>query len=162
MFKYTPVKIITAAIATIALSNTAFAQQVAFKKLDDSLETQACYTAAKQGRDAAIDMLKENGVRVLGFERQLTCNGLTLTSFAKKYAAKAKNESGEVLATVKLVARKDNVASKVCLDAVTLGYGAALKKHDVFSHNVSCNDKSLREFVDSFEDTNVIVQNSAD
>jgi len=162
MSKNTSVKLITAAIATIALSSTAFAQDRVFNKLDNTLETQACYTAAKEGRDAAIEMLKENGVKVVDFERKLTCNGLRLSSFAKKFALQAKTESTEDLTSIKLVALNNNSGSLVCLDAVKLGYRAALKKHSVFSESVSCNNQSLREFVKSFEDTKVVVQTLAD
>ena len=96
-------KLSTFAIAlTLSVASVqAFAQNVILNPVNDSLETQVCYTAATESLTAAKKLARSNGVKFSKLNASVSCNGLSISEFAKTYA---NNVVTEDAITIKLVA----------------------------------------------------------
>ena len=143
----------TAMTLTFATATT-MAKTVVLKPLDQNLETQACYTAATQGIDAAKTLVKEHNIRFSLFKNTVTCNGLRLVDFAHEFGEQ-EEKSGNIVTRIALVAVNTNVESQLCLDAVTMGEKKARNKHDIYAP-VICNNLNLPDFVRSFKKREIV------
>ncbi|GLR70995.1 DUF3718 domain-containing protein [Agaribacter marinus] len=151
-------------IATVAVlsfaSLSASASNVVFKAVNDNFETKACKIAAVDGIDAAKDFIESHDENYKRFVVSTFCNGMSITSFAKRY--NVENDEQEAPEVITLVAENTNVESKLCLDAVVMGEDAAREKHGVLTDAVSCNYKPLKKFVKQYANRDVVIRPSAD
>ena len=139
------------------LSLNVQAQDIVLKKVNQNIETQACYVAATKGIKEAKSFLRTNDYAFASMSSAIKCNGMSITDFADKYAvnqAQSEQAMQQRLSQVKLVA-KDNDASQICVDAVKLGAKEARAKYGLGNQTIYCNDKTLGRFVRSFEDKQV-------
>ncbi|WP_395344672.1 DUF3718 domain-containing protein [Ningiella sp. W23] len=145
----------SALVASALCSINANANNIVLKTVNNTTETQACYVAATQGIDAAKSFIRANGDSFASFRATVSCNGLSITQFAKKFAEKADTEEvAPTFTQVKLVAM-DNDAAQICVDAVVLGEKEARAKHGIKTETVYCNRKSLSRFARSFSNKDV-------
>jgi hypothetical protein len=144
------------AVAFAALvSANAFANDVVFKAMDDNLATQTCIVAAKDGIQAAKQLVSDNGLRAATFTKGLKCNDQNLTRFAKKYAKQDMadlKEQAKATRVVRLVTSMENVETQLCIDAAVMGEERARAKYR-YDAPVTCNSKSLSTFVREFKNT---------
>ena len=143
---------ITLLSAGSSFANTA---NVTFKPLNESLETQACLTAATEGLSAARKLVRENDINFGIFNKAVTCNGMKLAAFANTYFEQENQDAPKVVA---IRAKNTNVESQLCLDAVLMGEEQARQKHDLLGVSVICNNKPLSSFVRSMNRDNVVVK----
>ena len=149
-------KLSTFAIALISsvASLNAFAQDVRLNPVNQNIETQACYTAATEGYRAAKRLIRDNGLNVESFSASLLCNDVSLRKFADLYSDKTTNETKGIA----LVAKNEDIASKACLDAVSIGTEKALAKHGLEGETIICNHKEMSAFVRSYNAETVVVR----
>ncbi|MGQ8364720.1 hypothetical protein [Glaciecola sp. 1036] len=147
-----------AATALTLATMTASANTVVFKPLDSAFETQACQIAGAQGLEAAKTFIVNQGESYRRFLVSVTCNGVSISTFAKMHKA-AKEEKVQQVA---LVAKTNTVESQLCMDAVIMGEAQARAKHDVLEAPVLCNDKPLTKFVEKFAKADVVLKDSAE
>lgn len=146
----------------IVLSVNALAKDITLQPVAQNLETKACYVAATEGLTAARTLVSEHGVNFNTFSRSLTCNGMRIDRFAVKYRSQASSEIQEFQPTkIALVAKNSNAASQLCLDAIVMGENEARNKHDLYGP-IICNGKDLPRFVNSYQDQEVEIRNSAE
>lgn len=145
------------AAMTVATASQSFAssENVTFKPLNESLETQACLTAATEGMRATRKLVRENDVDFGLFNKSVTCNGMKLAQFANTYFEQDTTEEPKVVA---IRASNSNLESQLCLDAVLMGEEQARQKHDLHGVSVICNDKPLSSFVRSMTRDNIVVK----
>jgi hypothetical protein len=146
---------LTMAASCLSISNNVAASTVTLKPVNDKFATQVCYTAGTSGLESAIALIRENGYTYQSFKSDLTCNGVSVGSFASKYALTPEKNQVASVTNVKLVAT-DN-AAQVCVDAVLLGEDVAREKYDAKGEPILCNDKPIQQFVRSFKDRKVIL-----
>lgn len=151
------------AVLSLACAST-FASEVVFKAANNNIATQACVLAATQGMDAAKELVESNDINFNLFRTTVSCNQMSLTTFAKAYAkqnivdASEENEASNV---VKLVAKTQNAESQLCLDAVFMGIDKARAKHKI-NGSVICNDQELSRFVRTFKNKEVRLASAED
>ena len=158
-------KLSTFALAlTLSVVGTqSFAKDQVLKPLNDNIETQACLTAANEGYTQALRFVRSQGFNSDEFSASVRCNGVTLHSFANMYKTKkAAAENNAEAKTIALVAKDQDVASKACLEALSVGKRAALAKFGLEGENIICNYKSMNEFVREYSADNVVVRTSAE
>jgi len=145
-----------AALCALTISNTAFATKVKFEALNDRLATQACIVSATEGLEAAKKLVQSQGVNFNTFKAAVSCNNQSLTAFSRQYATTAKStlDDASPVKRIRLVATTTDDASQLCLDAVALGEEEARAKHN-FTGPVTCNYKSLSNFVRRFKNKQV-------
>lgn len=147
--------VITAA-ASFAVS--AETQDIQFKPVNQTLETQVCVTAATEGLSAARKLVLENDINFRTYSKSVTCNGESITEFANLYFESESKSSDVIEQRVVAVRAKNNdVESQLCLDALIIGEEQARQKHDLNGVPVMCNNKPLSIFVRNFEKQNVTV-----
>lgn len=150
----------TLALGAISLSSVA--KTITFKPMNDTLATKACYLAAKEGLSSARAMVKKESVNFNAFKLDVICNDMSLTKFAKKYQAERSVESTvESKSIIKLVAKNNNPASMVCLDALVIGEQQAREKYDIKYERIICNNSEIKSFLRKYQQQNLIVRNSA-
>ena len=154
-------KIALSALLTIFAIN-ASASDSAFQKSNNNVETEVCYTAAKQGLGAAKRAIKTKGLNYRTFQTSVMCNGLSLPQFASKFATlRSKGiEQKDTVTVVSISALDRSVESQLCLDAGTLGERAARTKHNLKSADVQCNGKSISNFLKSFRNKKIVSNQS--
>jgi hypothetical protein len=145
--------------ALIAVSTTSFGSQAKSIKIEmknDNFETKVCYQAATKGLSSAKRMLKDNSESYYNFNRAYTCNGLSLYKMARKYheSPGESNTRSNIKSEkrYKLIARI-GVASKVCVDAVSMGIDSAIAKNNISPKDAfgfSCNKRSIKKFVERY------------
>ena len=154
---------ILALSASLALiSSNLVAKEVVLKPLNQNLETQACFVAANESISAAKALIAQNEVNFNTFSERLTCNGMRIERFANKYGKQ--EQAGGITALPKkvaLVAENSDSASHLCIDALTIGENAARTKHQIFGP-VMCNGKNLPRFINSYQNRDVEIRNSAE
>ena len=159
---------LTFALSAISLSSTA--KTITFKAVDDTLATQACYLAAKEGLSAARALVKKEKVNFNTFKLDVSCNDMSLTKFAKKYQAKITAENTlessvksivESKPTLTLVAKNNSPASMICIDALVIGEQQAREKYGIKYESIICNNAEIKSFVRKYQTQNFIVRNSA-
>lgn len=151
-------KMSTFAIAltfTIA-SVQAMAQNVTLKPVDTNFETEACYTAATLGYDAAKKLVRSNGLNFTEFKTSVSCNGEDIKSFAQRYA------SAPVPATITIVAKDADIASKACVEAIQIGEAKARAKYNLEGETIICNHRDMSEFVKKYNAEKVVIQEIAE
>lgn len=149
------------ALTLAACTGSAFAKEVVFKPILENFETQVCLTAATEGLNASKALILENEQRYSTFTSSLTCNGLSLASFANKYT-QVEEQAPKNTKPVTLIAKNTNIASKVCLDALVMGETKARQKHNITKDHISCNNQNISRFVRRYSNETVIVRNSED
>jgi hypothetical protein len=156
--------VVAVSIATSCFSASLNAQtkDVVLKPINDKVETHACYIAATKGLETALGFIQSNEPSIMSHEPPIICNGMNIIDFANKYANHALGQEADIVddsKMVKLVAVNDEVndASKLCVDAVLLGEIEARKKYSALGEPVFCNEKTLRQFVRSFANKNVML-----
>ncbi|MBQ4829463.1 DUF3718 domain-containing protein [Alteromonas sp. CI.11.F.A3] len=149
-------KLSTLAIALISsvASLNAFAQDVRLNPVNQNIETQACYTAATEGYRAAKRLIRDNGLNVESFSASLLCNDVSLRKFADLYSKKTPSEAKGIA----LVAKNEDIASKACLDAVSIGAEEALAKHGLEGETIICNHKEMSVFARAYSTESVVVR----
>ena len=113
-----------------------------FVKANDAKESDVCVVAATEGYSAARKFASHTELS----NRTLTCNGLSLKAFAKKYA-QPEPTSAKTTVQYVLKALNDNSATQTCIDAATKGIGS-LKSAD--AQGVVCNGMSIARFAKAF------------
>ncbi|MFC3094348.1 DUF3718 domain-containing protein [Alteromonas sediminis] len=153
----------TVTMCALAFSSTAFASKVKFEALNDGLATQACIVSATEGLEAAKALVQNQGLHFNTFKASVSCNNQSLTAFSRQYAMTAKStlEDASQNKRIRLVATKTDSASQLCLDAVALGEEAARAKHN-FNGPVSCNYKTLSNFVRRFKNKQVEIMSAGE
>lgn len=149
----------TIAIA-LTLSAAASAKTVVLKPINQNIETQACLVAATQGISAAKELVRANNINFIEFTSTLSCNGMSLSQFARELGTQRKQTS-ETSTRIALVAKNSNAESQLCLDAVTMGEQKARAKHAIDTP-VLCNGQNLPVFLRSFKNQDVEVRNTAE
>ena len=155
---------IALAITLSLTSVVATANNVVLKPINENIETQACYTAATQGLNAAKELVSKENINFGIFKNSVTCNGLSLVDFAQQYGEQSGEQNAKSEATetrIVLVAKNTNVESQLCLDAITMGERAAREKHAI-DLPVTCNNLDLADFVRSYKKQEVLVRTTAD
>jgi len=133
-------------------------KDIVLKPKNDKVETHACYVAATQGLDSALSFIASNEPSIMAHEPPIICNGMSIRDFADKYAENTqaqRSDKDKAEKMFKLVA--ENEASQLCVDAVVLGEKEARKKYGALGEPVYCNEKTLKHFVRSFANKNVIL-----
>jgi hypothetical protein len=164
---------LTLTLSVISLSGTA--KTITFKPMNDTLATKACYIAAEEGLSAARAMVKKESVNFNEFKLVVSCNGISLTKFANKYQDERTVDSSvertvdssveskvENNSTIKLVAKNNNPASMVCLDALVIGEQQAREKYDIKFESIICNNSEIKTFLRKYQQQNLIVRNSVE
>ncbi|MBU3021653.1 DUF3718 domain-containing protein [Aestuariibacter sp. A3R04] len=158
-------KLSTVALAlTLSVAATqTFAKSLVLKPLNDNIETQACLTAANEGYQQALRLVRSKGLNSEEFAASVRCNGVTLHTFANMYKTKETPADNTAEArTIALVAKNRDIASQACLEALSSGKEAALAKFGLEGESIICNYKSLNDFVREYSADNVIVRTSAE
>ena len=132
-----------------------FAKDVRLQPVDENIETKACLTAATEGFQPALRLVRANGFDAEEFSASVRCNGESLRTFAYMFR---NNQVSETAKKVALVAKNDNAASQACLEALTIGKDAALTKYGLKGENIICNHKNISDFVRSYKSQNVEVR----
>lgn len=132
-----------------------FAKDVRLQPVDENIETKACLTAANEGYQTALRLVRANGFDAEEFSASVRCNGESLRTFAYMFR---NNQVTENAKRVALVAKNNNAASQACLDALTIGKDAALTKYGLKGENIICNHKNIADFVRSYKSQNVEVR----
>ncbi|WP_269519087.1 DUF3718 domain-containing protein [Alteromonas sp. BMJM2] len=132
-----------------------FAKDVRLQPVDENIETKACLTAANEGYQPALRLVRANGFDAEEFSASVRCNGESLRTFAYMFR---NNQASETATKVALVAKNDNAASQACLEALTIGKDAALTKYGLKGENIICNQKNISDFVRSYKMQNVEVR----
>lgn len=145
---------LTLAAGLTFLSMNAFAATQNFKKIDNNIETQACYAAATKGLDDAKAIVDNAGYNFRKFRTEVTCNGLSIDDFAEKYANTEDNQEPIRLVALRAVNNED--ASMLCLDAAVMGERAAREKHGMRHENIMCNGQTLRSFLRSLKNSEIV------
>ncbi|GLR72110.1 hypothetical protein [Agaribacter marinus] len=148
--------ILSAALTFTALSVSA--NQVEFEKVNNNLETEACYTAATKGMNATKEIVQKSKVSFAVFKNSVMCNGMRINEFAAKYFDKKSSiTEKKTIQVVALSALDRSPESQLCLDAVVMGEKAARSKHNMRNTNVVCNGKSLSHFLKTFKNRKVVL-----
>ena len=129
-----------------------FAKDVRLQPVDENIETKACLTAANEGYQPALRLVRANGFDAEEFSASVRCNGESLRTFAYMFR---NNQVSETAKKVALVAKNDNAASQACLEALKIGKDAALNKYGLKGENIICNRKNISDFVRSYKSQNV-------
>lgn len=146
-------------LSLTVMSANAFASKVEFKKGSNDLETQVCYTAAKQGISAAKRLVQANNMNFNTFKTSVMCNGMSVSIFASKYAKARMGDPSVASQTVKVVALSalnQSPESQLCLDAVTMGEKQARVKHSMRNARIECNGEDISDFLESFKNMKVV------
>ena len=145
---------LAAALTTVSLSTIA-APKYKFTSSADNLETKVCMTAAAKGMSAAKALVNKSGLSFHSLNESVTCNGKSIKQFANTYYNKP--GSPEKATVVSLVAQNNNVESKVCIDALSIGVSKAKAMHNVSHGSVMCNGKTIGKFVKDFKKRNAVI-----
>jgi len=154
-------KLSTIAIAFTfsVISAQSFAQNVRFNPINENVETQACYTAATEGYEAAKRLIRENGFFEQSFAASLRCNDVSLRTFAELYS---NNEVTKSAKTIALVAKNEDVASQACVDALSIGKEEALAKYGLEGETIICNRKEIADFVRTYRSESVVIRSASE
>jgi hypothetical protein len=151
--------IVLATATLFMFTASATSKNVTFEKSNESLETQACYTAAKKGLSATRALVRKNNIDFNHFKHNVLCNGERLTVFAVKHVRSRAGDPSlrkEVVKIVSLSTLDRSIESQLCFDAVMLGEQQAREKHNLRSTKLTCNGKELSTFLKSFRNIKVI------
>lgn len=150
-------KLSTFAIALIASVTVApsFAKNIQLQPVTENIETQACLTAANQGYQKAMRLVRANGFDADEFSASVRCNGESLRTFAFMYRNNVASTDAKKVA---LVAKNKNAASQACLEALSIGKDEALEKYGLSGEAVICNHKDIADFVRAYKSKNVEVR----
>jgi hypothetical protein len=150
-------KLFTFAISFLfsVAATQSFAKDVRLQPVDENIETKACLTAANEGYQPALRLVRANGLDAEEFSASVRCNGESLRTFAYMFR---NNQITENAKRVALVAKNNNAASQACLEALTIGKDAALTKYGLKGENIICNHKNIADFVRSYKSQNVEVR----
>jgi hypothetical protein len=132
-----------------------FAKDVRLQPVDENIETTACLTAANEGYQAALRLVRANNIDSEQFSASVRCNGESLRTFAYMYR---NNQASDNAKKVALVAKNKNAASQACLEALTIGKDEALTKYGLKGENVICNSKDISDFVRTYKSQNVEIR----
>ncbi|MDY6885599.1 MAG: DUF3718 domain-containing protein [Pseudomonadota bacterium] len=132
-----------------------FAKDVRLQPVDENIETKACLTAANEGYQPALRLVRASGFDSDEFSASVRCNGESLRTFAFMYR---NNQVSENAKKVALVAKNNNAASQACLEALTIGKDEALTKYGLKGESVICNRKDIADFVRTYKSQNVEVR----
>ncbi|WP_448551734.1 hypothetical protein [Thalassotalea montiporae] len=134
------------AALTLAVSFTASAKvnQVEFRALDQTAETQLCMAAAQGGIAEAKAVARSLGMKYSEVKRKTYCNETSLSRFAAKYDAQAALSVKDVV--FKFVAADEALASQICRDAVVNGLDAAQAQYKNIDA-IYCNGEIISRFV---------------
>ena len=146
---------IAIAFTLSVVSNYSFAQDVRLNPVNQNIETQACYTAATEGYNSAIKLIRNNGLNTKAFGATIMCNGVSLRKFADLYSSNSASESQK---TITLIAKNENAASRACIDALSIGQEKALAKYGLEGETIMCNRKQLSDFIREYKSEKVVVR----
>ncbi|WP_448211989.1 hypothetical protein [Colwellia sp. MEBiC06753] len=141
-------KTLFAAALTIAVSFTANANvnNVKFRALDQSAETQICIAAAQGGIDAAKTAANELGLNFNTVKRHTVCNNQPISQFAAKFLTETAVEASVKPTIVKFVAADNAPASQICKEAVVNGL-SSVKGLRGNINDIYCNGEIISRFV---------------
>ncbi|MFD2164733.1 hypothetical protein ACFSJY_00510 [Thalassotalea euphylliae] len=133
------------AVLTLAVSFGANANvnNVQFKALDETVETQVCVAAAQEGISGAKAIASALGADFSELKRRVVCNDQSLSRFAAKYTAQPKAAEKDVV--FKFVAVDNAPASQICKEAVENGFAATESKYKNID-NIYCNGLLIERF----------------
>lgn len=142
-------KTVVVALLSTVLSVSAFAKSnnVIFKAVDQTVETQTCLVAADQGLKSAKAFVQAQGQR---FDPLTSCNGLPIKSFAKKFQQVAAPAVTEVNAIeYRFKAADQATESQICAMAALNGLDA-VKGQVRNLDDIYCNGRILAKFVRAY------------
>lgn len=145
-----------------ATSLSSMANEVVFKPTNDNIATQACYLAVTEGLSASEALVKAENIDFGIFKVTVSCNGLSLTRFTKKYQQPISEELALDDPTITLIAKNNDPESMVCVEALVIGEQQARTKHNVEGESIMCNSKDIKTFVRKYQNQNFIVRNAAE
>jgi homoaconitase/3-isopropylmalate dehydratase large subunit len=137
-------KNLVAALTVVLFTGAAQAStsSLKFVSVDNSVESQTCVIAAKDGYNAALNYASQSGQKNVF---AMTCNGQNIQDFSKAY------QVAEVAAkTVVVVPANNNDASKVCAQAVANGLDYVLSNASFDVNQMRCNGQKLSTFVKQY------------
>jgi hypothetical protein len=130
-------------LSVVLFVSTSYASQNGVKLLatDNTIESNLCVTAGKEGYRAALKQAKklEEGIAF-----RVKCNGESLRRFAENFYAQPIAELK--VAKVQLLPANTNDASKICILAVKEGINAAVDASGNDILGITCNGLSLKRF----------------
>lgn len=130
-------------LLVVLFVSTSYASQNGVKILatDNTVESNLCVTAGKEGYRAALKQAKklEEGIAF-----RVKCNGESLRRFADSFNAQPIAEIK--VAKVQLLPANTNYASKICILAVKEGINAAADATGTDLHGITCNGISIKRF----------------
>ncbi|NQZ80576.1 MAG: hypothetical protein HRT52_06120 [Colwellia sp.] len=137
-------------IAMTALVSSVSAKDVKFSNADGSAHTDICIAAATS--DAVLKAkIKEHKYSDASV-RNLSCNGLTIEKFARKYHM---NTSSKAVKVFSFDNSMGNVEADICIAAASSNESykalkAKLSKSKEFYRTISCNNKPIAAFAKKF------------
>lgn len=133
-------------VATLSLGSFgAQASSVQIEASNNELTTQVCYVAASEGLKAAKSLVTSQGFSFRSFMKSVTCNNMSIADFANKYHGNVVKSQSE--RKIQLVAKNNDLESQVCVEALTYGLEATVKKFRINQDYIYCNGISLPKFV---------------
>lgn len=133
------------AVLTFSAGNVSANSNPKLVMQNNNFETKICYVAATQGIDAAKQMVSDKGLSFRRFNKNVTCNNKSISTFARQFAESDSND--EQSAKITLVAKNNDIESKICLESLVNGVGLTAKKYKINSDHIRCNGKPLPRFV---------------
>ena len=136
-------------LSALAVSTQVFASsQHDFIAVNESVDTQICIVAAKQGFNAARDFAGENGQYISRYNPNFYCNGQRINEFAANFS-NVETQAKTVIKQVSLFAADEKHESNICVAAAKDGLSVVKSKTD--AKQIKCNGESITEFVKRYE-----------
>ncbi|OUL58071.1 hypothetical protein [Pseudoalteromonas ulvae] len=120
-----------------------------FIAMNESVDTQICIVAAKQGFNAARDFASENGQYISRYNPNFYCNGQRINEFSANFTRVASQAQSEVK-QVSLFAADEKHESNICVAAAKEGLAVVKSKTD--AKQIKCNGESITRFVKRYAD----------
>ena len=150
-------KLVVLTSAFVLATSSAWATGIEFVAEGANSEVQTCIDAAS-GNKSVLQIAEDKGVSVAALDRQIKCNGVAVSKFAKQFQTISKKEA--TLTTEKNYALNVTHANKdaqLCaiaasgdiakLRRVTRAQGLTVKRFVKYN---SCNNKSVTDFVNQY------------
>jgi len=150
-------KLVVLTLSMLAVSSSAFSSDIKFVAKSVTEEAQACIDAAS-GKVTIADLANKMGLSIASLNREVQCNGVTISKFAKQFkAVKSSDNSFKTENNYALNVKHANKDAQLCLIAatgdmaklkrVTRAQGTNVKR---FIKHSSCNNQSVADFVSQY------------
>lgn len=143
-------KLLTLTAITLFSVQAIAANNIKFVAVDQTLETNLCFIAAKQGfAQAKLEAQKNADFNNAEFEATI-CNGLKIKRFAKKFQQKMNNTKSTAYRFELL----DNTeATKYCAIAAQKGLEEAVNLGGEEVKNLICNGRYISYFAKKYQNS---------